>query len=68
MEKEKKINKKEVDAFFKMLNNWLGTDMFKATTYWNYIEKRNEAYGRGYRAGILAVLQKAEEIFKENYH
>lgn len=44
-----------------MLRSWLEGDLVKAEWPWNYIEKRNEAFLRGWRQGIYSVIRKLEE-------
>lgn len=65
--KKDKYKKKDVDDLFKIFISWLQSDIFKAGYQWNYIEKKNEAYGRGYRAALHNIIRKAEELLKENY-
>jgi hypothetical protein len=62
-----KTTKNKTDEFFKMVSGWLTNDIVKAGTNYNYIEKKDEAFVRGYRAALLAVVRKGEEWFEENY-
>ena len=44
-----------------MFQSWLDGDMVKAGTNYNIIERRNEAFARGWRFAILSVIQKIED-------
>lgn len=53
--------KKKHREFREMLHKWLDTDMVKAGSNFNKIERGNEAFARGWRFGIHSVIQKLDD-------
>lgn len=43
---------------------WLDTDMVKAGTTFTIIERKNEAFARGWRMGISHVINIIEREFE----
>ncbi|MEK6880723.1 MAG: hypothetical protein AABY22_13985 [Nanoarchaeota archaeon] len=58
----KKINKIKKTEFRKMLLSWQEGDLVKAGWVYDYIEKRNEAFARGWRMAIYSVINKLDEF------
>ncbi len=56
--KDRKMSKKELCGMFEM---WLRDDLYKAGVTWNYIEKKDEGFGRGWRSAIYNVITKIKE-------
>ncbi len=52
------MSKKELCGMFEM---WLRDDLYKAGITWNYIEKKDEGFGRGWRSAIYNVITKIKE-------
>ena len=45
-----------------MLLAWLEGDMVKAGYIYDKIERRNEAFARGWRLGVYCIIQKLDEF------
>lgn len=57
--RRKTANKKH-EEFRKMLHHWLETDMVRAGFVYDKVEKRNEAFARGWRLAIYSVTQQLD--------
>lgn len=53
---------KQIEELLKMYRMWLDNDIVKAGTNFVYIEKRNEAFARGWRFAILGIIGKLEDL------
>lgn len=56
--KEKLMSKIEIRN---MLKSWHATDIVQAGYLWNYVEKKDQGFLRGWRYGIYSIIQKLEE-------
>lgn len=46
----------------KMLLSWLENDLVKAGFVYNEVEKRNEAFVRGWRLAVYSIIQKLDDF------
>jgi len=53
---------KKIEELLKKYRSWLEDDMVKAGTNFNYIERRNEAFARGWRFAMLEIINDIEEL------
>lgn len=58
----KKTDKKKIEELYKKYNNWLDTDIVKAGHNFNTIERKNEAFARGWRFAMLEIIRDLEEL------
>lgn len=58
----KKTKEKKIRQLEQMLRMWLETDIVKAGTNFYYIERKNEAFARGWRFAVHSILGRIEEL------
>jgi len=57
----KKEKKNKIEEFRKMLLSWQDNDLVKAGFVFHYIERKNEAFARGWRMAIYSIIDKLDE-------
>ena len=54
--------KKKIKELKEKYKTWLASDLVKAGTNFKYIERRNEAFARGWRFAMLEIINDLDEL------